>query len=55
MIDWVSLFVGEKITAFENNIRQIVQEQIENIKNVSNNLISKRIEDLKKNYLTQIR
>lgn len=42
---WVSQFVNEKISGIGNDIKNIIVEQIANVKNISSNLLSNKMQN----------
>ncbi len=46
---WLSLFIGEKISVIEDEIKNVFTEQIDNVKNISSDFISEKLKKIKNN------
>lgn len=45
---WVSQFVNDKISGIETNVKNTIDKQIDNLKNISTNLLSDKIQNFMK-------
>lgn len=45
---WVAQFVNDKISGIETNVKNTIDKQIDNLKNISTNLLSDKIQNFMK-------